>query len=75
VTDDGTLLVATSHGSSSGLVVFSLARPERPAIIGRTTSPVSIHTGEVETIGGKYYVFTRTTGPVSGWQIWEVFPP
>ena len=75
VTEDGTLLVATSHGSSSGLVVFSLARPERPAIIGRTTSPVSIHTGEVETIGGRHYVFTRTTGPVSGWQIWEVFPP
>jgi hypothetical protein len=75
VTDDGTLLVATSHGSSSGLVVFSLERPERPAIVGRTTSPVSIHTGEVETIGGRHYVFTRTTGPVSGWQIWEVFPP
>jgi len=75
VSDDGTLLVATSHGTSSGLVVFSLARPERPAIIGRTTAPVSIHTGEVETIGGKYYVFTRTTSPVSGWQIWEVFPP
>jgi hypothetical protein len=75
VTDDGTLLVATSHGSSSGLVVFSLEQPERPAIIGRTTSPVSIHTGEVETIGGRHYVFTRTTGPVSGWQIWEVFPP
>jgi hypothetical protein len=75
VSDDGKLLVATSHGTSSGLVVFSLARPERPAIIGRTIAPVSIHTGEVETIGGRYYVFTRTTSPVSGWQIWEVFPP
>jgi hypothetical protein len=73
--DDGKVLVATSHGTSSGLVVFSLAQPERPAIIGRTTAPVSIHTGEVETIGGRYYVFTRTTGPISGFQIWEVFPP
>lgn len=75
VSDDGRLLVATSHGTGSGLVVFSLARPERPAIIGRTTAPVSIHTGEVATIGGRFYVFTRTTGPISGFQIWEVFPP
>jgi hypothetical protein len=75
VSDDGRLLVATSHGTGSGLVVFSLAQPEHPTILGRTSAPVSIHTGEVATIGGRFYVFARTVSPVNGLQIWEVFPP
>ena len=75
VSDDGKILVATSHGTGSGLVVYSLDQPDHPAIIGRTATPVSIHTGEVARLGGRIYVFCRETGPAHGLQIWEVFPP
>lgn len=75
VSDDGRLLVATAQSpAASGLFVYSLADPARPAITGRTPNPVNLHTGALAEIGGRLYLFGARVGQSPALEIWEVTP-
>lgn len=60
VSDDGTLLLATSEVGSvgtNGLYLFSLADPAHPAFLGSEAVSRGLHTGTFATISGQRYVF------------------
>jgi hypothetical protein len=59
VSPDGSLLVITAErGSSPGVVVYSLADPADPVLLGRHVVTPGLHTGTVASINGKTYAFT-----------------
>ena len=58
VTPDGKTLVATTeNGFGAGLYLYDLTDPKRPTFISHVGVGQGLHTGEVEVIDGKTYVF------------------
>ena len=78
VSPDGSLLVITAElGASPGLVVYSLADPGNPVLLGRHVVPSGLHTGTVATVNGKTYAFTaRNPGAdIPALQIYDLSVP
>jgi hypothetical protein len=59
VSDDGSLLLVTFEvgGGASGLYLYSLANPARPAFLSFEPVNTGLHTGTFGTVGGKRYIF------------------
>jgi hypothetical protein len=78
VSPDGSLLVITAEGGSNpGLLVYSLANPADPVLVGRNAVGAGLHTGTVASINGKTYAFTaRNPGAESpALQIYDLGNP
>ena len=81
VSPDGSLLVITAEGgeeSRPGLLVYSLADPADPVLVGRHEVAVpGLHTGTVASVNGKTYAFTaRSPGAVDpALQIYDLSTP
>ena len=78
VSPDGSLLVITAEGGSApGLLVYSLADPANPVLLGRHAVAPGLHTGTVASVDGTTYAFTaRSPGAESpALQIYDLSNP
>ena len=59
VSDDGSLMLVTFEGggAASGLYLYSLANPARPALLSFEPVGTGLHTGTFGIVGGKRYIF------------------
>lgn len=76
VSSDGTLLLVSAERSSEpGVLLFSLADPERPALLDRVNVGTGVHTATLGDIGGRRYVFAAKNAPSPALQIYDVTEP
>ncbi|HEX6626920.1 MAG TPA: hypothetical protein VF105_03100 [Gemmatimonadaceae bacterium] len=58
--DDGQLLVVATEFSPGSIMLYSLANPRKPQLIGRYTTALTdpgVHTAEVQRVNGRLYAF------------------
>jgi hypothetical protein len=76
VSDDGQLLLfSTEGGSNSGIYLYDLTNPAKPAFLDSALIATGIHTATFGVIDGRRYVFGAKDPPDPEWMIWDVTDP
>ncbi len=76
VSGDGQVLMISAEGlSEPGLLLYSLADPENPVLLGRVTVARGLHTATFGTIGARGYAFAARNPPGAALQIYDVTDP
>ncbi len=76
VSDDGRLLLfSTEGGNNSGIFLYDLTDPRRPAFLDSALVATGIHTATFGVIAGRRYVFGAKDPVDPAWMIWDVTDP
>ncbi len=76
VSDDGSLLLVSAERSTDpGLLLYSLADPERPALLDRISVSTGVHTATLGVIGERRYAFAARNAPNPALQIYDLTTP
>ena len=76
VSADGTvLMISTELGPRSGLYLYDLADPERPALLDSVHVPEGLHTATFGEIGARRYAFAARNPGAPALRIYDVTDP